>query len=266
MPFGLTNAPATFQRLMQDILGDLYLKEVTVYLDDIVAHTATLEEHFRLLREVFQRLCEAGLKLSPKRAAHESPEEESVEVTASDHGAEDGVGGKGREESDQGIGVHQADYSKQEAGMGQGEVSILPLDEVIRSSQTGMKLRRSERNRRPPDWYDHSNQILAIQTYNWLRDFPALWQDFSDQREETYQELLRKCQAKWCDSCGCQENVVSFVSIWCCFYQCIFVLFIFYLYCFLMLKSLLAYVSMCFTLSLSVFALRGRMLQCGIFW
>ena len=67
MPFGLTNAPATFQRLMQEILGDLYLKGVTVYLDDIVVHTATLEKHFRLLREVFQRLREAGLKLNPKK-------------------------------------------------------------------------------------------------------------------------------------------------------------------------------------------------------
>ena len=162
----------------------------------------------------------------------EPTEEEIVEVTVSDHGEEDGVGGKSRKESDQGIGVHQGDDSKQEPEMGQGEVSLSQLDEAIRSSQTGMKLRRSERNRRPPDWYGHSNQILAIQTDNWLRDFDTLWQDFPDRREETYQELLRKCQAKWCDGCGCQENVVSFVLVW-CFYRFSSVLIIFYLYFFL---------------------------------
>ena len=86
----------------------------------------------------------------------ESTEEEIVEVTGSDHGEEDGVGGKSMKESDQGIGVHQGDDSKREPGMGQGEVSLSQLDEAIRSSQTGMKLRRSERNRRLPDWYGHS--------------------------------------------------------------------------------------------------------------
>ena len=167
-------------------------------------------------------------------------------MTASDHGAENGVGGKSREESDQGIGVHQADDSKKEAGRGQGEVSISPLDEVIRSSQTGMKLKRSELNHRPPDWYGHSNQIVAIQTDNWLREFYTLWQDFADRREETYQELLRKCQAKWCDRCGCQENVVSF-----CFNMMFLSVYFCAVYFLLVLFSDVEITSsMCFTLGL----------------
>ena len=36
MPFGLTNTPATFQRLMDDVLREYLDDFVTVYLDDIL--------------------------------------------------------------------------------------------------------------------------------------------------------------------------------------------------------------------------------------
>jgi hypothetical protein len=36
MGFGLTNAPATFQRLMERIMGDLNLTGCLIYLDDII--------------------------------------------------------------------------------------------------------------------------------------------------------------------------------------------------------------------------------------
>ena len=67
MPFGLTSAPATFQRLMDTLLGDLLYKTVMVYLDDIVIYTKTWEEHLAMLDEVFQRLRAAGLKASPSK-------------------------------------------------------------------------------------------------------------------------------------------------------------------------------------------------------
>lgn len=67
MPFGLKNAPATFQRLMQEVLGDLHLKGVVVYLDDIIIFSRTVDDHFRQLKDVFRRLREAGLKLNPKK-------------------------------------------------------------------------------------------------------------------------------------------------------------------------------------------------------
>ena len=67
MPFGSKNAPATFQRLMQRILGDLHLNGCVVYIDDIVIYSKTEEEHEILLRKVFQKTREAGLKLSPKK-------------------------------------------------------------------------------------------------------------------------------------------------------------------------------------------------------
>jgi hypothetical protein len=46
MPFGLCNAPASFQRMMNDILRDFLHKFVTVYLDDVCIFSRTLEEHF----------------------------------------------------------------------------------------------------------------------------------------------------------------------------------------------------------------------------
>ena len=69
MPFGLKNAPATFQRLMQHVLGDLHLRGVVCYLDDIIIYSKTEAEHKELLEKVLQRLREAGLKLNAKKCS-----------------------------------------------------------------------------------------------------------------------------------------------------------------------------------------------------
>ena len=67
MPFGLTNAPATFQRLMESCLGQLHLSWCIIYLDDIIIHARTPEEHLERLEAVFERLKKAGLKLKPSK-------------------------------------------------------------------------------------------------------------------------------------------------------------------------------------------------------
>jgi len=46
MYFGFSNAPATFQSMMNDILGDLiHIQLIMVYLDDILIFGTCLEEH-----------------------------------------------------------------------------------------------------------------------------------------------------------------------------------------------------------------------------
>ena len=49
MPFGLCNAPATFQRLMQNCLGELNLIYCLIYLDNIIMFLGTAEEHLHRL-------------------------------------------------------------------------------------------------------------------------------------------------------------------------------------------------------------------------
>ena len=66
MPFGLTNAPATFQRMMNNVLRDFIDQFVVVYMDDILIFSRNEEEHKEHLRKVLERLREE--KLYAKRS------------------------------------------------------------------------------------------------------------------------------------------------------------------------------------------------------
>ncbi|KAM9316899.1 solute carrier family 22 member 7 [Gastrophryne carolinensis] len=63
MPQSIRGAPATFQRLMERVLGDLVPRECLVYLDNIIVFGSTLEEHEERLMRVLNRLRDEGLKL-----------------------------------------------------------------------------------------------------------------------------------------------------------------------------------------------------------
>ena len=67
MPFGLTNAPATFQRMINDILKPFLRKFVTVYLDDICIYSNNYDDHIEHLRLVLAKLNEHNLKLQLKK-------------------------------------------------------------------------------------------------------------------------------------------------------------------------------------------------------
>ena len=69
MPYRLCNAPATFQRLMQNCLGELNLTYALVYLEDVIVYSKTEEDHLRRLQAVFERFHEHGLKLKPSKCS-----------------------------------------------------------------------------------------------------------------------------------------------------------------------------------------------------
>ena len=69
MPFGLCNAPATFQRLMEKILGGHIGRGVLVYLDDVLIYAETPEELLEKLLQVLQLLERAGLKCKASKCS-----------------------------------------------------------------------------------------------------------------------------------------------------------------------------------------------------
>ena len=49
MPFGLCNAPATFQRLMENVLAGLQWEIAVLYIDDIIVFADTVDAHLSLV-------------------------------------------------------------------------------------------------------------------------------------------------------------------------------------------------------------------------
>ena len=73
LPFGLTGAPSTYQRLMECVLRNLTYKICLIYLDDILVYSKTFEDHLSHLRQVFDRLRHANLKLKPSKCKFACP-------------------------------------------------------------------------------------------------------------------------------------------------------------------------------------------------
>lgn len=88
MPHLVTNAPSTFQRLMEKCMGDMNLKEVVVFLEDLIVFSTTLEEHEVRLMKVLERLREYGLKLSPEKCKFFHSSVRYLEHVFSQHGVE----------------------------------------------------------------------------------------------------------------------------------------------------------------------------------
>ena len=63
MPFGLCNAPATFERLMDQVLQGLRWSRCLVYLDDIISFGTTFEDALDNLTLIFERLHTYGLRI-----------------------------------------------------------------------------------------------------------------------------------------------------------------------------------------------------------
>ena len=60
--FGMKNSPATFQRLINDVIAGLDGCEA--YIDDIIIYSDTWEDRLKIIRSFFERLTEAKLTVS----------------------------------------------------------------------------------------------------------------------------------------------------------------------------------------------------------
>ncbi|RDX67363.1 Retrovirus-related Pol polyprotein from transposon 17.6, partial [Mucuna pruriens] len=67
MPFDLKNAGTTYQRLMDKIFKGILGTDVEVYVDDMVAKSPGMEEHYETLGRVFHILREHRLRLNPNK-------------------------------------------------------------------------------------------------------------------------------------------------------------------------------------------------------
>lgn len=67
MPMGLKGAPATFQRVIQTVLGDLLFNCVINYMDDLIIYSDTESDHMIHLEKVLGTLQKAGVKLKKSK-------------------------------------------------------------------------------------------------------------------------------------------------------------------------------------------------------
>jgi hypothetical protein len=88
MPFGLKTAPATFQKMMNNVLSGLTGTRCFVFLDDIVLYASSLADHDRKLRDVFNRLRKHNLKLQPDKCEFLRKDVVYLGHKISEHGVE----------------------------------------------------------------------------------------------------------------------------------------------------------------------------------
>jgi len=69
MPFRLQGAPATFQRLMDEVIRGLQ-DSTASYLDDLVCFSDSWPEHLEQVGVVFERLRAAGLTANPQKCKY----------------------------------------------------------------------------------------------------------------------------------------------------------------------------------------------------
>ena len=65
MPFGLMNAAVTFNRVMRKMLDGV--QNIDHFIDDMLTHTATWDDHINALKDLFQRVRKAGLAIRPTK-------------------------------------------------------------------------------------------------------------------------------------------------------------------------------------------------------
>ncbi|CAF4937178.1 unnamed protein product, partial [Rotaria socialis] len=67
LPQGITNGPATFQRVINHILGPARWQYALAYIDDIIIYSKTFEEHLSHLNDICTILKNARFRLNPDK-------------------------------------------------------------------------------------------------------------------------------------------------------------------------------------------------------
>jgi hypothetical protein len=88
MPFRLKNVGATYQRMMQNRLGNQIGRNVQVYIDDVVITTREEATLISDLRETFDNLDRYKLKLNPTKCSFGVPAGQLLRLLVSARGIE----------------------------------------------------------------------------------------------------------------------------------------------------------------------------------
>ena len=86
LPFGLTNGPSSFQQYVNDTLWDFLNEFCQAYLDDILIYSKTRKEHQEHVKQVLERLREAGLQVDIKKCEFDVEETTFLGVIVSGAG------------------------------------------------------------------------------------------------------------------------------------------------------------------------------------
>ncbi len=81
---GTPRVPASFQRLMEKVL--LNIKNVLVYIDNLLIHTANHEDHLKVLEKVFERLHQNHLKVNLEKCVFGNQEVSYLGFTLTSQG------------------------------------------------------------------------------------------------------------------------------------------------------------------------------------
>ena len=67
MSFGMKNSPAIFQRLVNAVISGL--DGFDAYIEDVIIHNNTFEDHLQSIRSLFDRLSDANLTINLSKSA-----------------------------------------------------------------------------------------------------------------------------------------------------------------------------------------------------
>jgi hypothetical protein len=88
-PMGLLGCPASFQRLMETVVRNI--SNVIVYIDDLLVHSASHEEHLATLNEVLQRLVTHNIKINLQKCVFGSKEVSYLGFCLTEEGIKPGI-------------------------------------------------------------------------------------------------------------------------------------------------------------------------------